>query len=317
MRKGTLLLCGLFLGLMVPALLFGQAGTIAGKITSSAGEALPGANVIVQIAGLTLGAATDANGNYTITNVPAGNQKVTARFVGYRTETKDVNVEVAKITEVNFTLSPTVLQLDEVVVTGAGAAVEKMKLGNTVATINTNAIREAPISTLAEVLQGRVPGVQSLPSGGLVGEGAQIRIRGSASLSQLNEPLVYIDGVRVGTTQGFAGVSAGGAGEPSRLDDINPDAIERVEILKGAAAATLYGTQANAGVIQIFTKQGAQTKPKFNFEIQQSVIEYPDAYHPQAGFPRTALHAASLDSIYGVPAGTHQPFQLGNESLRG
>jgi TonB-linked SusC/RagA family outer membrane protein len=311
MRKVTLLPCVVLLGMMVPVLLLAQSGTLAGKVTSASGEALPGANVVVQIAGLTLGAATDANGNYTITNVPAGSQKVTARFVGYRSETKEVNVEVAKITEVNFSLSPTVLQLDEVVVTGAGAAVEKMKLGNTVATINATNLKEAPVSTLAEVLQGRVPGVQSLPSGGLVGEGAQIRIRGSASLSQLNEPLVYIDGVRVGTTAGFAGVSAGGAGEPSRLDDINPDAIERVEILKGAAAATLYGTQANAGVIQIFTKRGSQTRPKFNVEIQQSVLEYPpDAYKPAVGFPRTALHAATLDTIYGVAPGTHQPFKL-------
>jgi len=310
MRKVTLFFLPLLAGLTVPALLFGQTGTVAGKVTSTTGEALPGANVVVQIQALTLGAATDVNGTYTITNVPAGNQKITARFIGYRSDTREVNVAVGKITEVNFELSPTVLPLDEVVVTGAGAAVERMKLGNTVSTINSTNLEAAPVTTLAEILQGRVPGVASLPSGGLVGEGAQIRIRGSASLSQLNEPIVYIDGVRVGTTQGFANVGAGGGGEPSRLDDINPDAIERVEILKGAAAATLYGTQANAGVIQIFTKQGAQTKPKFNFEIQQSALQYPPkAYKPNVGFARDSATAANLSTIFGTTITPFVPFE--------
>lgn len=306
-RVTTFLFCLLVVA-SVPVAIYAQSGTIAGKVMSTAGDPLPGANVVVQVAGLMLGAAADANGNYTITAVPAGIQKITARFVGYRSDTKEVNVAVGRITEVNFSLAPTVLQLDEVVVTGAGAAVEKMKLGNTVSTINSSSIQEAPVGRLADILQGRVPGVQMLTSGGLVGEGAQIRIRGSASLSQLNEPVVYIDGVRVGNTTGFAGVSAGGGGEPNRLDDLNPDAIERVEILKGAAAATLYGTQANAGVIQIFTKQGTQTRPKFNFEIQQSAIEYPSkAYKPNVGFARDAAQASRMSIIYGQ---TIQPFEL-------
>jgi TonB-linked SusC/RagA family outer membrane protein len=309
MKKATVYLGALLVVALIPAVAFAQTGTVAGKVTSSAGEALPGANVVVVLQGLTLGAATDVNGSYTITNVPAGLQRVTARFVGYRSDTKEVNVGVGRLTELNFTLSPTVLQLDEVVVTGAGAAVERMKLGNTVATINSSSLENAPVRTLTEVLQGRIPGVATLPSGGLTGEGAQIRIRGSASLSQANEPIVYIDGVRVGQMDGFA-VSIGDAGgHPSRLDDLNPDAIERVEILKGAAAATLYGTQANAGVIQIFTKQGSQTKPKFNFEVQQSAIEYPDAYKPNAGFARDAAQASRINEILGTNVAPFQVFE--------
>ncbi len=296
--------------LMLPGLVLAQTGTVAGKVTSTAGEALPGANVVVMLQGLTLGAATDVNGNYTITNVPAGLQRVTARFVGYRSDTKEINVRVGAITELNFTLSPTVLQLDEVVVTGAGAAVEKMKLGNTVATINAANLENAPVSSLNEILQGRVPGVAVLPTSGLVGEGAAIRIRGSASLSQLNAPVVYIDGVRVSQMDGLAVSIGDAAGHPSRLDDLNPDAIERVEILKGAAAATLYGTQANAGVIQIFTKQGSQTKPKFNFEIQQSALEYPDTYKPNAGFARDQAQADRINQILGRGV---RPFEVFEE----
>src|SRR2546427_62096 len=105
------------------------------------------------------------------------------------------------------------------------------------------------------MLAAREPGISVLPSGGLTGEGARIRIRGAASLSQPNEPIVYVDGVRVDRSGGFGDfIGTGGGGYPSRLDDFNPEAIEHIEILKGAAAATLYGTEASAGVIQVFTK---------------------------------------------------------------
>src|SRR6266700_3593336 len=112
----------------------------------------------------------------------------------------------------------------------------------------------------------RERGVSILPSGGLTGEGARIRIRGAASLSQPDEPIVYVDGVRVDRSGGFGDyIGTGGGGYPSRLDDINPEYIERIEVLKGAAAATLYGTEASAGVIQIFTRAGARGAPRCDF----------------------------------------------------
>ena len=128
--------------------------------------------------------------------------------------------------------------------------VEKRKLGNSIATIDLSSLDSAPIQTFSDILQGREPGVVGLPSGGQTGEGTRIRIRGSASLAQSNEPIVYIDGVRANNG---GGLTFNGGGSPSRLDDINPEAIERIEILKGAAAATLYGSEASNGVIQIFT----------------------------------------------------------------
>ncbi|MEK7726795.1 MAG: SusC/RagA family TonB-linked outer membrane protein [candidate division KSB1 bacterium] len=282
---------------LLPLLAFAQNGTIAGKVVDAkSGDPLPGASVLVQ--GLDMGAATNLEGEFTVANVPAGSRSIIARFIGYKSLVKVVNVTGGGIAELNFELSETALQLDEVVVTGTGIASEKRKLGNTVATVNSSQLENAPITTLSEVLQGREAGVSVLPSSGVVGEGARIRIRGSSSLSQSLEPIVYIDGVRMDNSGGFAGVGAGGGGVPSRLDDINPNAIERVEILKGAAAATLYGTQASNGIIQIFTKQGQFGKPRFTLEIEQSGIDYPDVYKLNAGFAHTDAQLANMKTVF-------------------
>jgi TonB-linked SusC/RagA family outer membrane protein len=306
-------LCALLLGLFVPGLLFAQTGTIAGKVVDAkSGDPLPGANVLVQ--GVDVGAATNVEGEFSIAGVPAGTRPVIARFIGYKSQIKTVTVTGGSVVELNFNLSETALQLDEVVVTGTGVAAEKKKLGNTVATVNATLIENAPVTNLSQMLQGREAGVNVLPSGGLVGEGARIRIRGSASLTQSIEPIVYVDGIRVDNAGGFAGtVYAGGGGVPSRLDDINPEAIERVEILKGAAAATLYGTQASSGIIQIFTKQGSFGKPKFTLEIEESTLNYPDAFKPNTGFARTQAQLDNMRQVFNDPSiQLFQPVQRTN-----
>jgi len=212
-KRITVGLSVLVLGLLVANLAFAQRGTIAGKVTDAkSGQGLPGANVLVQ--GLDYGAATNVDGEFTIAGVPAGTHSVIARFIGYKSVIKQVTVSGGGIAELNFGLTETALQLDEVVVTGSGVASEKKKLGNTVATINTSLIQEAPVTNLSEILQGREAGVQALPSGGLVGEGTRLRIRGTSSLSQTNEPVVYVDGIRVDNAGGFVGVGAGGGGVP-------------------------------------------------------------------------------------------------------
>ncbi len=290
--------------LSMSGMLFAQTGTISGKVTdANSGDPLPGANVLVQ--GLEIGAATNADGEYTIAGVPVGERSVIARFVGYKSKVTTVTVSGGTIAELNIGLKETVLQLDEVVVTGAGVASARKKLGNTVASINASQLEDAPVSSFSEMIQGREAGVSVLPSGGLAGEGARIRIRGSASLSQTNEPVVYVDGIRINAGAGFS--IAGGGGVASRLDDINPAAIERVEILKGAAAATLYGTQASNGIIQIFTKKGSFSKPKFTLEIEQNAQRYPETYKPNTGFARSPEQAADMAAAFGIPV---QPFEL-------
>ncbi len=290
--------------LILPGLALAQKGTLAGKVIDAvSGDPLPGASVLVQ--GLDIGGATNSDGEYTIPNVPAGEHTVVARFIGYKSASKKVTVTGGSIIELNFQLSETVLQLDEIVVTGAGVASAKRKLGNTVSTINADRLADAPVATVSEMLSAREPGVNILPSGGLTGEGARIRIRGSASLSQTNEPVVYIDGIRVNAGAGMS--IAGGGGVASRLDDINPDAIERIEILKGAAAATLYGTQASNGIIQIFTKKGQFSKPRFTLEIEQNMITYPKRIKPAVGFARTQEQADRMSSVFGFQV---RPWEL-------
>ncbi|RMH66915.1 MAG: SusC/RagA family TonB-linked outer membrane protein [Bacteroidetes bacterium] len=297
-------LCFLAVLCLGTALSAAAQGTISGTVRdANTGEVIIGAQVVLPASNI--GAVTDIDGNYTIANVPAGTYDIQARYIGYRSQTKQVTVTSGETATVDFALAESAINLDEVVVTGAGGPVEKRKLGNSISTIDAEALQEAPIATFSDVLQGREPGLVGLPSGGQTGEGTRIRIRGSASLSQSNEPIVYIDGVRVNNGGGLSGLNGGGA--PSRLDDISPDAIERVEILKGAAAATLYGTEASNGVIQIFTKQGAVGPPRFTFQTTQSALAYPKVYKANTGFARTAARADTMSKYFG---GTIRPYQL-------
>ena len=299
----------------------GITGVIRGNVTDqTTGRPVDGAQIYV--AGTDLGTLTNADGQYQLT-VRGGDADLRTRRVGYGSASRRVSVTPGEVAVADFTLNPAAIGLDVVVVTGAGAETEKRKLGNTVATIDASQLRNAPVVSLSEQLAARDPAVSVLPTGGLTGEGAQIRIRGSASLTQANEPVVYVDGVRVDRGGGFGdNVGAGGGGTPSRLDDINPEAIDHIEILKGAAAATLYGTEASSGVIQIFTKAGARGAPRWDFMTEQAASTYPATrYAPNAGWVASdsvavwrsgvlGIHvptAAELSTFYGR---TLQPFDL-------
>jgi TonB-linked SusC/RagA family outer membrane protein len=290
-----------------------STGGLQGTVTDAATRR-PLPNAQIGIVGTRYGALTDASGRWRIPNVPVGAVHVTVRLIGYAPTGQNAQVAGGQTATVDFALNQQALNLSEVVVTGTGGvAVEAKTLGNTVAAVNTADLQTAPIQSPTEVLQGRVPGVAALPSGGLTGEGARIRIRGNASLSQSNEAIVYIDGIRADNGGGFGGgtglvaVGTGGGGNPSRLDDIDPEAIERVEILKGAAAATLYGTEASNGVIQMFTKRGEAGPPRWNFRAEQSFLQMPDRFHPNAGFARTPEQAEKLSAFYGRDL---QPFEV-------
>ncbi len=285
-------------------------GTVRGQLTDvTTRRPVDGAEVY--IVGTDLRTLSNATGRFEL-NVKAGDVDVRVRRFGYASVTKRATVPAGEAVTVDFELNQAAIGLDAIVVTGAGAETEKRKLGNTVATIDASTLKNAPVVNISEALAAREPGVSVLPSGGLAGEGARIRIRGIASLSQANEPIVYIDGVRVDRSGGFGDyIGTGGGGTPSRLDDINPDAIDHIEILKGAAAATLYGTEASAGVIQVFTKAGTRGAPRFDFTTEQGVSDYPSGrYHPNAGFARTAAQAQYLGWFYFRDSTALQPFQV-------
>ncbi|NIR46499.1 MAG: TonB-dependent receptor plug domain-containing protein, partial [Gemmatimonadetes bacterium] len=132
---------------------------------------------------------------------------------------------------------------------------------------------------------------------------------GSSSLSQLNEPIIYVDGVRVDNAA--VNMFGGGQGEPSKLDDINPESIERVEILKGAAAATLYGTEASNGVIQIFTKKGRAGAPRFSFQSEWSAVRMATGrMEPMADFAASAEDIERIRNRWGLDVGLYEPFEL-------
>jgi TonB-dependent starch-binding outer membrane protein SusC len=258
-------------------------GTIEGKVLdANSQKPLPGAQITV--VGGPYGAISSDRGEYRITGLPARQWQVRLRLIGYTPKTVLVTVTGGGTAKLDFALNPSALSLDRVVVTGTGQQVEVKKLGNTVATIKPP--ENALVTNISDMLTGREPGVNALTSGGLTGEGARIRIRGNASLSQSNEPIIFLDGVRINSDGGM-GVGTGGGGSPSRLDDIDPTSIDRMEVLKGAAAATLYGSEASNGVIQIFTKKGSQGAPRWNFTIQQDAINWrEDQFFPNSGFVR-------------------------------
>ncbi|MBN2091352.1 SusC/RagA family TonB-linked outer membrane protein [candidate division KSB1 bacterium] len=256
-----------------------QTGTLKGTVSDADnGNELPYAQVV--LVGTTLGSVTDFQGKFTIAKVPPGTYKLQARFIGYKSQIKEVRINAGEITNEDFSLEVSAIAMDEVVVTGTAMETERRAIGNTIATVSMRELGEVPAASLTEVLQGRAPGVVSLPSSGQVGSSAALRIRGMTSVTMGNEPLVYIDGVRVDNFSYANSATAiydntGGQG-PSRLNDIATSDIDRVEVVKGAAATTLYGTEASNGVIQIFTKTGTRGAPRIHFQHQRGWAREPE-----------------------------------------
>ena len=252
-----------------------QRGVVAGVVVD-AGSGRPLADVQVGIADGGLGAATGTDGRFRINNVPGTRVTLVVRRVGFRQTTETVAVGR---TDLRIALTEAPRVLNEVVVTGTAEPVERRALGNSVTKISAADVQAiAPSSNATNLINGRAPGVVMVAGSGAVGSGPRFRIRGSSSLSLSDQPLVYIDGVRVASD-----VSTGpqtqffGSAVVSRLNDLNPDDIESVEIVKGPAAATLYGTEANNGVIQIITKRGRAGRTNLGVDVRQGANWFNDA----------------------------------------
>lgn len=265
---------------LLPAGLAAQDdGTIAGAVTDRAsGRPLP--EVQVQVAGTQRGSMTDREGRFSIRGVPAGTYEVRARRVGYAPMSERVTVGAGATASVNFVMTESALTLQEVVVSAiTGAQERRVEIGTNVGQINVATLQKGPITKMSDVLQGRVAGVQLQSATGTSGGGQKIRIRGANSLSLSNEPLIFIDGVRASNSSG--GYSLGGQ-DYSRLNDINPEEIENIDILKGPAAAAMYGSVANNGVILITTKRGQAGAPQWRMYLEGSSFKdqspYPHNY---------------------------------------
>ena len=254
--------------LTTPALRAQETGVVAGQVVTEASQRpLPGAQVVVQ-GQPGKGAMSDADGNFRITGVTGTEVVLNARMIGYKPVTQTVRVGT---TDVKFSMADRPVELDAIVVTGTAGGQTQRSIGNSVARIKASEVTAtAAIPSVDGLINGRAPGVVVTPGTGMVGGGANIRIRGMSTFSLSGDPLIYVDGVRVNNETGSGiSVQAFGSGVVSRMNDFDPSEIESIEILKGPAAATLYGTEAARGVINIITKKGSNEGTRYNFTIKQ------------------------------------------------
>ncbi len=270
-------LAGAVVGILLSAAsLAGQNGTISGQvIDSQTGQPIAAAQVFIN--SLSLGVLTQQNGRYVLANVPPGTVEVNVQRIGYRTVAQTTTVAGGETATLDFQITQAALQLDQIVVTGTPGGTQRRAIGNTVTTVGVAEItQDAAITTMQDLLSGRTGGVQFTALNGNVGTGAPIQIRGTGSFTaSRNQPLIVVDGVRVNNST-TAGPTLGQGGQVSVMDDFNPEDIESIEIIKGPAAATLYGTEASAGVIQIITKKGRTGAPEFTLSVRQGSNYFPN-----------------------------------------
>src|SRR5437763_3321616 len=266
-----------------------RQGGITGRVTDqSTGLPVPTAAVVVT--GTSIGALSNDSGVYVIRGVPAGTHQLRASRVGYGPAVRTLTVVAGEVATANFFISHVPFVLEEVVTTATGEQ-RTRELGNTVAKVDAAKIVEtAPISNMQDLLNSRVSGVTLIQQGGVVGSGSRVRIRGLSSASLSNDPLVYIDGIKVEIGSPNFTVQLGG-GQPSFLNDLDPDEIESMEIVKGPSAATLYGTQAANGVIRITTKRARAGRTQWNVFDEEGtskdLSDYPGQYYSQGTDAKT------------------------------
>ncbi|MFK7951660.1 MAG: SusC/RagA family TonB-linked outer membrane protein [Ekhidna sp.] len=228
--------------------------TVSGKVTDDTGESLPGVNVVIK--GTTTGTTTDLDGNYRL-SVDDG-ATLTFSFVGFESQ----EVEVGARTTIDISMGGAT-ELQEVVVTAQGIQREKRALGYAVSSVDSDALERRPNNDVAQLLNGKVAGVNITQTSGTAGAGMNIIIRGYTSIGQSNQPLFIVDGVPFNTnTNADSGFTGGSLNSSSRFLDIDPNNIAGIEVLKGLSATVLYGEQGRNGVILITTKAGAAGRSK-------------------------------------------------------
>jgi TonB-linked SusC/RagA family outer membrane protein len=262
MTRGTTWLLTAAVGL-APSALVAQAttGTITGRVVDrETRQPLVAVQVFVSP---TRGATTNEAGEYRITGVPAGTVTVRTRRIGFAAASQTATVAAGGTAVVNLDIARSASQLEQVVVSATGVTQRRREVGAATSNIDTTAYNVANVRNLGQVLAARTPGVIVQAPGGTAGTGARIRLRGVASLSLSNDPLLVIDGVIANNATSNLTIGVGGQ-QVSRFEDINPEEIENIEVLKGPAATAQFGTGAANGVIQITTKRGRAGRPVWN-----------------------------------------------------
>jgi TonB-dependent SusC/RagA subfamily outer membrane receptor len=267
--SGMIVALVLALGAFGADALAAQTGVVTGVVVeATSGQPLNDAAVTLD--GIQMNQMTNTSGRYILQNVPVGVYSVRVQRLGFASQEKQVTITPGSTQAVDFRLEVSAVPLDEIVARAIGGGTERKKIGVSLPTVDVGEIQEMiPVAGFSQVLEGRVPGVKSIGNTGGVGSGRELRIRGTDSFGYTAQrPVIYIDGVRYDSQKEdwgwMRGVAccffSGGAGE-DRLSDLNPEEIDRIEVLKGPAAAALFGAQASAGVIQVFTKRGRSNTP--------------------------------------------------------
>ena len=263
-----ILLFGIFFSLCLYA--SAQERTISGQVTSEDGSPLPGVNVLLK--GTLTGTVTNVEGNYTL-SVPSDGTLVFS-FIGYTA----TEIPISGQTTINAVLSADITQLEEIVVTGTAAGQSAKTLSFSVGQVSEEMMTTVPPANLGTGLQGKVAGLRVVSGGGQPGRGVNFQARAANSLATGQHPLIILDGVFLANTT---------------LADINPEDIERIEVLKGSAGASLYGSQAANGVIQIFTKRGSSVNEGETRVVLRS--EWGISQLANDRFPTSRSHAFQLD----------------------
>ncbi len=256
---------------------------VSGRVTDSRSK-LPVPAVTIQVVGTAFGTQTDQDGRFRMSGLSAGKVVLATRRIGYAVKSKEVTLGAQPVV-VDYELDPAATTLDEVVVTGTAGGELRRQIGNSVSTINADdAMSKSGAQSVSSLIGARAAGVIIAPSTGRLGAGPSIQVRGRSSIGLDNSPLLYVDGVRVNNATASGAVAPAGklGGQGSnvggRLNDIAPEDIESIEIIKGPAAATIYGTEAANGVIQIITKRGsAGNKPQLALNVEEGTISFRNA----------------------------------------
>jgi TonB-linked SusC/RagA family outer membrane protein len=254
-----------------------QTGSVRGRVTSAqSGDPIRDARV--GVVGTNIQVATNAEGNYLIGRAPVGEYVIRVTVIGFTQRTQPVTIEAGGVVVADFTLATSAITLEGLVVNAVtGREQRERELGTNVGTIDLRDVNPAQVTSISDVLSGRTAGVILQDINGTTGSSQRIRIRGANSLSLANDPLVYIDGVRMEAASALS-IGVGGQ-EASRLNDINPNDIETIELVKGPAAAALYGTAAANGVVLITTKRGRPGRAEWNFYTEaggvKDITDYP------------------------------------------
>src|SRR4051794_447662 len=247
-----------------------QVRSLTGRVTNQQTGA-PVAEAIISVDRSSISARTGSDGRFSM-NIPEGDQALTILAIGYKRQ--NITAPTGS-RQVNVTLEPDPFKLEEVVVTGQSTGIERQNLPNAVATVGADELTRAPTGTLESALQGKIPGALIQQNSGAPGGGIQVNLRGVSTINAGTEPLWVVDGIVVSNAaipNGQNAVSCAQCGgnprnqdnPTNRIADINPEDIERIEVLKGGSAAAIYGSKATNGVIIITTKKGVQGKPQFN-----------------------------------------------------